>query len=164
MIEIRALTPHDDLQAVGELYAYSWKATYQRILPQRFLDKLTHDRWSAVLRADPGASLGLFEDGALIGTAMLSFPRDDQRQGYGEIVSIHLLPEKEGQGYGRKLMEAALETLRQQGYEHVCLWVMCQNAHAIRFYMHMAFHPTGRIQQESYGGERVELMELVRTL
>lgn len=164
MIEIRTLTPQDDLTAVGELYAYSWKHTYQRLLPQRFLDKLTHDRWSAVLHADPGASLGMFEDGKLIGTAMLGFPREEGREGYGEIVSIHLLPEKEGQGNGRKLLEAALDGLRQQGCENACLWVMCMNTHAVMFYVHMGFHPTGRMQEENYGGENVELMELAKPL
>ena len=150
--------------AVGELYAYSWKQTYQRILPQRFLDKLTHDRWSAVLRADPGASLGLFEEDRLIGTAMLGFPRGEGREGYGEIVGIHLLPEKEGQGHGRQLLEAALAKLRDEGCEKVCLWVMCANTHAALFYVHMGFHPTGRMQRENYGGEMVELMELERPL
>jgi len=164
MVEIRPLTPEDDLTAVGELYACSWKQTYQRILPQRFLDKLTHDRWSAVLRADPGSSLGMFEDGMLVGTAMLGFPREEGREGYGEISGLHLLPEKEGQGYGRKLLEASLAHLRAQGCENACLWVMCANSHAVTFYVHMGFHPTGRMQQESYGGEMVELMELARHL
>ena len=140
MIDIRPLTPEDDLTAVGELYACSWKHTYQRIMPQRFLDKLTHDRWSAVLRADPGSSLGMFEDGTLIGTAMLGFPREEDREGYGEIIGIHLLPEKEGQGHGRKLLEASLTHLQEQGCENVCLWVMCANTHAVLFYVHMGFH------------------------
>ena len=164
MVEIRPLTPEDDLLAVGDLYACSWKQTYQRILPQRFLDKLTHDRWSAVLRAEPGASLGMFEDGQIIGTAMLGFPREEGREGYGEIVGIHLLPEKEGQGFGRKLLEAAMESLHQQGCENVCLWVMCAKTHAVMFYVHMGFHPTGRVQVENYGAETVELMELEKPL
>lgn len=162
--EIRHLTIQDDLRAVGELYAESWKHTYQRILPQRFLDKLTHDRWSAVLKADPGSSLGMFEQGKLIGTVMLGFPRQEGREGYGEIVGIHLLPEKEGQGYGRQMLEAALNALREQGCENACLWVMCANSHAIHFYVHMGFHPTGKVQEENYGGEMVELMELVKKL
>lgn len=164
MIEIRTLTPQDNLRAVGELYAYSWKQTYQRLLPQCFLDRLTHDRWSAVLNADPDASLGMFEDGQLIGATMLGFPREEGREGYGEIISIHLLPEKVGQGHGRMLLEAALDELRTRGCENACLWVMCRNSHAVMFYVHMGFHPTGRMQQENYGGETVELMEQRRKI
>ncbi len=164
MISIRPLTHEDDLTAVGQLYACSWKETYQRLLPQHFLDRLTHDRWSAVLRANPSSSLGLFEDDVLIGTAMLGFGNQEDREGYGEIVSLYLLPEKVGQGHGRRLLEGALEHFRSWGCENVCLWVMCGNTHAVYFYLHMGFHPTGRIQTENYGGENVELMELVRSL
>jgi len=164
MIEIRPLTPADDMRAVGDLYAYSWKQTYQRLLPQRFLDRLTHDRWSAVLNADPGASLGMFESGELIGASMLGPRREEGREGFGEIISLYLLPEKTGQGHGRRLLEASLDQLAQQGYEKASLWVMCGNTHAVLFYTHMGFKPTGCMQQENYGGELVELMELVREL
>lgn len=164
MIGIRTLRQDDDLTAVGRLYVESWQQTYQRILPQRFLDKLTPDRWSAVLHADPGASLALFEDGVLKGTVMLGFPREEGREGYGEIISLYLLPGEEGRGFGRRLLEAALERFREEGCENVCLWVMCANTQAIFFYVHMGFHPTGRMQQEAYGGETVELMELKRSL
>ena len=160
MIDIRPLQSGDDLRAVGELYVESWQHAYQRILPQRFLDKLTPDRWSAVLHAQPEASLGLFEDNVLKGTAMLGFPRGEGREGYGEIVSLYLLPQAEGMGYGRRLLEASLSRLKDLGCEQACLWVMCANTHAVYFYMHMGFHPTGRMQQENYGGQSVELMEL----
>ena len=164
MLEIRTLTPEDDLQAVGELYAESWKQAYQRLLPQRFLDKLTHDRWTALLRAEPEASLGMYEDGELIGTAMLGFGREEGREGCGEVVSLYLQPEKTGQGYGTCLLEAVMQHLRQHGCETVYLWVMCGSTRAVHFYVRRGFHPTGRIQQENYGGEPVELMELQRRL
>ena len=31
-----------------QVYVQSWKACYQGLLPQAFLDKLTHDRWSGI--------------------------------------------------------------------------------------------------------------------
>jgi len=164
MLDIRVLTPDDDLQAVGELYAESWKQAYQRLLPQRFLDKLTHDRWTALLRADPSASLGMYENGMLIGTAMLGFGREEGREGCGEVASLYLHPDKTGQGCGSRLLEAAMQHLREHGCETVYLWVMCGNTHAVHFYVRKGFHPTGRIQLENYGGEMVELMEMQRSL
>ena len=164
MLEIRSLTHEDDLDAVGDLCACSWKQTYQRILPQRYLDRLTRDRWSAVLHADPSAWMGLFEDGMLIGAAMLGFPRQEGREGYGEIVLFHLLPHKEGMGHGRRLLEGCMKYLQDSGCEKICLWVICANTHAIFFYMHMGFQPTGRVQTENYGGETVELMEMTLSL
>ena len=67
MAVIRPLCAQDDFDEVGNVYAESWKACYRGLLPQAFLDKLTHDRWSGMVRADPSASLGAFEDGRIVG-------------------------------------------------------------------------------------------------
>ena len=157
MHHIRLLTPQDDLAAAAQVYTDSWKSTYERSLPQRFLDKLTPERWLGMLRADPSASLGLFENGRIIGTAMVNIPR-------GEIVSLYLLPEAVGKGWGRQLLHSAMEVLLANGCEKVCLWVMCQNTHAISFYLRQGFHPTGRVMEETYGTAAAELMEMVRLL
>lgn len=160
MMEIRFLTAQDDLNAVAELYAASWKTHYAGILPDAFLQKLTADRWTAMLHAEPEASLGLFENGIVVGTAMTAFCRDEGREGYGELVSLYLLPGMEGRGFGRRLLEAALQSLREEGCSCVCLWVMTENRRAIGFYEHMGFWPTGRFQQERYGGRDLQLMEM----
>lgn len=152
MLTIRELTPTDDFEALGEIYVKSWRSAYRGILPQRYLDKLTTDRWSGMLRARPDRSLGAFIDGSIIGTSFVSRSRDEARADCGEIVSIYLLPEYAGQGYGRALIEAALKKLRGEGYTDVCLWALRENKRAEGFYEHMGFHLTGRSQTESIGG------------
>lgn len=159
---IRPMTPQDDLRAVGDVYAESWRYAYQRILPQRFLDKLNHERWSAVLHADPSLTLGLFEAEKLLGAATLGFVREEGREGCGEITSLYLLPEAARQGFGKALLNAAEEELHSHGCEKICLWVMCVNAHAISFYMRNGYRPTGRMQTERYGEANVELMEMMK--
>jgi len=161
-MEIRPLTLQDDLRTVGEVYAEGWKNAYQRLLPQRFLDKLNHERWSAVLHADPSATLGLFEEGRLIGAATLGFLRTEGREGYGEIASLYLLPEYIGQGYGAALLKEAEAQLCDHGCVGVCVWVMCANTRAISFYLRKGYRPSGRMQSERYGEADVELMELVK--
>ena len=84
MAVIRPLCAQDDFNEVGDVYVQSWKVCYQGLLPQAFLDKLTRDRWSGMLRADPSASLGVFEDGRIVGTAMVSYAREPGREGFGE--------------------------------------------------------------------------------
>ena len=157
MHHIRFLSPQDDLVAAAQVYTESWKAAYAGILPQRFLDKLSPDRWLAVLRADPSSSLGLFVEERIIGTAMLNVPR-------AEIVSLYLLPEAAGKGFGKMLLNAALEALKEHGCEAASRWVMCANTHAITFYLRSGFAPTGRMQEENYGTQAVELMEMTRRL
>lgn len=157
MHHIRFLTPQDDLAAAAQVYTESWKSAYARILPQCFLDKLSPERWLSVLRADPSASLGLFEEERIIGTAMINVPR-------AEIVSLYLLPEKTGKGLGKKLLNAALQALAEHGCEMASLWVMCANTHAITFYLRAGFAPTGSMQQENYATQSVELLEMTRKL
>lgn len=158
---IRPLRADDDFDAVGDVYSESWRACYRGLLPQAFLDKLTHDRWSGMLRADPAASLGLFEEGRVVGTAMTGFARDPGREGYGEIISLYLRPEAVGRGHGRRLLEAAVERLRADGCEGVCLWVLGNNEGAVGFYRHMGFRASGRSQKELFGGSEAELIELL---
>ena len=164
MAEIRALSQQDDLAVVADVYAASWKQHYMGILPDTFLQRLTGDRWSAMLHADPSASLGLFEDGRVMGTAMTGFSRDEEREDYGEILAIYLRPEAKSRGYGRLLLEAAMSRLRDEGCENACLWVMEPNRSSIGFYEHMGFHPSGRTQQEMYGGRMITLLEYIRKL
>lgn len=165
MITARSLTPEDDIDDVGQVYAESWRAGFRDILPKAFLDKLTSDRWDATLRADPASTVALFDQKeAVLGAATVCFSREPEREGYGEIVGIYLRPAVTGRGYGRMLMEAALQKLRDNGCEAACLWTFAQNVRAEGFYIHMGFRASGRTQKESFGGETVELREFVREL
>ena len=100
MRTMRELTAHDDFDEVGRVYVESWKASYRDILPQPYLNRHTPNRWSAMLRADPSASLGLFVDGCLAGMSMVGYSHDPDREGWGEVVSIYLLPEYASRGRG----------------------------------------------------------------
>lgn len=165
MVTVRALTHEDDVEEAGHVYAESWKTSYQGILPEKFLDKLTADRWSAMLRAEPESTVALLDHkGAVLGAATVCFSREPGREGYGEIVSIYLRPAVVGRGYGRLLMEAALQKLRDDGCEAACLWAFERNKRAEGFYIHMGFRASGRTQKESFGGEMAELKEFVRSL
>ena len=157
MLHIRLLTPQDDLPAVAQLYADSWKCAYAGILPGRFLEKLAPERWLSVLRAEPDTSLAAFEDGRIVGTAMLSYQRS-------EIVSLYLLPQETGRGIGAQLLAYALNALKENGCEQALVWVHAANRRAISFYQREGFRATGQKMQESYGEAACELIQLVRLL
>ena len=164
MREIRTLNTEDDFKTAAQIYVRSWQHSYRGILPQLFLDRLTGERWLSILRARPERSICLFEGGKMLGTVMTDFCREKGREGWGEIISLYLLPEAMGFGYGRLLTEAAVGSLRAEGCEQVCLWVFRANEHAAGFYRHLGFACTGRSQSEMYGGEGIELIEMARTL
>ena len=159
MTEIRPLCSADDFAAVGRVFEQSWKHSYCGILPQAFLDRLTPERFSSALRAQPEKTIVLWEDEMPVGACTLAYSRS---RGCGEIVSLYLLPEKMGQGNGRRLLEAALERFWEEGYDQVCLWVFHSNTNALGFYEYLGFSRTGCIQTEFYAGENVEMLEMIR--
>ena len=161
MLTIRPMTASDDFRAVAQVYADSWKHAYKGLVPQRYLDKLSPESWIGLLRAAPESNWIALEDGRIIGTAFVSFARDEQREGFGEIVGLYLLPEATGKGYGRPLWQAAVEYCRQQGLSGVCLWVLDGNQRACRFYQRMGMQPSGRCKTEAIGGEMLPLTEYI---
>jgi len=90
--------------------------------------------------------------GRFIGTGSFCESRFEQFQGWGEIVSIYLLPDHMGKGYGKRLMEAALSELKRQGYENVFLWVLEENIRARNFYEQFGFLPTDDFLDDHIGG------------
>ena len=161
MLTIRPMTAADDFTAAARVYVDSWQHAYKRLVPQHYLDKLRPEGWTGVMRADPAANLIAAEDGRIVGAAYITHARDEERTGYGELVSLYLLPQVTGKGYGRQLMLAVLERCRQEGMTAVCLWVLTQNHHARTFYERMGFRPSGRNRTEAIGGELLPLTEYI---
>ena len=65
---------------------------------------------------------------------------DEDLAAYPSHLHIDLLPEAQGQGYGRRLMETFLDRLRALAVPAVYLRVAKQNTRAIRFYEQVGFH------------------------
>ena len=59
---------------------------------------------------------------------------------YPAHLHIDLLPEAQGQGMGRRLIETLLDRLRELGVPAIHLGVGAKNPNAIRFYEHVGFH------------------------
>ena len=161
MLTIRPMTASDDLRAVAQVYADSWKHAYKGLVPQRYLDKLSPETWTGLLRAAPESNWVALEDDRIIGTVFVAFARDEQREGFGEIVGLYLLPEATSKGYGRQLWQAAVDHCRQQGLRGVCLWVLSGNQNACRFYQSMGMQPSGCSKTEAIGGEMLPLTEFI---
>lgn len=60
---------------------------------------------------------------------------------YPAHLHIDLLPEGQGQGWGRRLMAAFLQRLREVGVTAVHLGVGRNNSRAVGFYQRVGFHP-----------------------
>ncbi len=114
-MEIRAMTAADDRRKISRVYELSWKFAYKGIIPQDYLDSIPEGRWAPGLDAPGRSTLLCMDGGEIVGTSSFCASRFDEFPGWGEIVSLYLLPEQIGKGRGRALMDAALAALNEQG-------------------------------------------------
>ncbi|MDD2402531.1 MAG: GNAT family N-acetyltransferase [Clostridia bacterium] len=128
----------DDVKDISRIHALSWKSAYTEIIPQDYLNELKEDFWvpafTTWIRDNVLIVLLIFENGSAVGCVAYGKSRDKSLSNWGEIVSIYLLPEYFGKGYGDKLLETALLDLKQLGYQNVYLWVLEENQRARHFY------------------------------
>ena len=158
-MEIRYLSPDDDIYAVSNVYEQSWKYAYQNIIPQQYLDSIPAGRWAKGLENNRDSCLVAVEEGRIAGTSSIRGSRWEKYSDYGEIISIYFLPEYMGKGYGKLLLERAVEELHKRGFQKVLLWVLEENARARRFYDKCGFSPVGEVMADCIGGK--ELREVM---
>jgi len=133
-MEIRKVTKTDDFNAISRIYALSWKAAYKNIVPQQYLDEISENNWADKLRNSRYDAYILIENGEYIGTSSICAARDEKMYGWGEIISIYLLPEYFGKGYGKPLFDNSVNALVGMGYDKIYVWVLEQNIRARKFY------------------------------
>lgn len=150
-MEIRPMK-RGEAEAVGRIYAASWKYAYRGIVPQAYLDTLTGHRWAALLPDSPHHSYVLLDGGGLVGTSSLTPARDESMAGRGEIISLYLLPEQFGRGYGKALMDFDVRTLGEAGFGEIYLWALEGNERARAFYERYGFRRDGGTKVCEIGG------------
>ena len=152
-MEIRYVASVDDPLKIGKVYEESWKYAYRGIIPQDYLDSIPAGRWASGIDNPNWKTIVCVEDGRIVGTSCFYFSRFEQFPGWGEVISIYLLPEYMGKCYGKRLLETAVTELRKQGYANVFLWVLEENSRARHFYERFGFSPTGDFLETEIGGK-----------
>ena len=158
-MEIRDLTDYDDLIQVSRVYEQSWKYAYKNIIPRAYLDSIPEGRWASSINRTGMNNLVLTDGDIIVGTSCYCASRWDKFAEYGEIVSVYLLPEYMGRGYGRELVVTAVSRLKSMGHEKILLWVLEDNIKARQFYEHIGFVNGGEVLDDNIGGK--ELREIM---
>jgi GNAT superfamily N-acetyltransferase len=107
------------------------------------------ERWFALME-DPAVSMLLAEDGGeLLGISTSGESRDDDANpSVGEIRSFFVAAGRWGQGTGRELMAAALDSLRERGCTEATVWSFAANERANAFYERAGFRRDGAEKTE----------------
>ncbi|EOS63408.1 GNAT family N-acetyltransferase [Oscillibacter sp. 1-3] len=161
-MEVRYLNAADDRLAVSGIYEASWKYAYRDILPRDYLESIPAGRWAAHLDSEGMTTLVMLENGRYVGTSSCCASRFPEFDGWGEIVSVYLLPEFMGQGRGKRLLEAAVSALVSGGYRDIFLWVLWKNRQARAFYEKAGFQFCGAHREDVIGGKTVRELAYCR--
>lgn len=161
-MEIRLIREEDDRRDISRVYEKSWKYAYKSMIPQDYLDSIPKGNWAQFVDSPGIDSLVLIKDEEIIGTSSYCSSRFVDMKGWGEIISIYLLPEHMGKGYGGKLLKAAVAELSQKGFSRVFLWVLEENRRARQFYETMGFQWDGTILKDRIGGKEVNEVRYIR--
>jgi ribosomal protein S18 acetylase RimI-like enzyme len=166
---LRAARP-DEVDALAELHAWSWRVTYGPLLTPEEASLLTVEErrrlWERALGAPAAreAVLVAQEAGRVVGLVFAGSSHDDDRgPDVGEIHAIHVEPGRHGQGIGGRLLDAAVDHLRAAGFTRATLWVIRENDEARRFYEGQGWRPDGTAKRGPMGDfEGLPIVDEVR--
>jgi ribosomal protein S18 acetylase RimI-like enzyme len=122
----------DDAPAIGAVQARAWKESYADVFPLAVLDEIDAERfaetWRHAITRPPTARhrvLVALERNTVVGLAATA-PSDDADAGPGdaEMVAFHVDPGAIGAGHGSRLLAAAVDTMRADGFSHARAWLV----------------------------------------
>jgi GNAT superfamily N-acetyltransferase len=108
---------------------------------------------------DPAVSMLLAEeDGELFGLSTSGESRDeDADPSVGEVRSFFVATGRWGQGVGRTLMPAVLDSLRERGFADATVWSFAANERANAFYERAGFTRDGAEKTEDTWAHLLEV-------
>lgn len=158
---IRPINAQDDRLSISHVYEESWKSAYKGMIPQEYLDSIPTGHWVQFQDGAAHHTLIMLDNDKIIGTSSYGASRFEDMSGYGEIISIYLLPVYWGNGYGKQLLQATVGDLLQIGYKAIFLWVLEANMKARRFYERFGFAAGGAYLENDIGGKKVREIQYI---
>jgi GNAT superfamily N-acetyltransferase len=132
-----------DAAAVAAVQLLVWRTAYVGIIPAGALEELTEPaavhRWSEDLAAPPSRQhrvLVAVEEDRVVGLAALApgdAPPMAEDPAAGELLLLLVDPDSRNRGHGSRLLAAAVDHLRTDGFATAYTWVVAADARSRRF-------------------------------
>jgi ribosomal protein S18 acetylase RimI-like enzyme len=162
-----------DAAAIARVHVETWQSTYAGVIPDAYLVRLSHllegrPRQVALAPTVRESTLVAEAEGAgVVGFASFGPVR---RAGLppgtrflGEVYTLYVLPDYQGRGLGRALLDSAFTSLAARGRRSAIIWVLEANPSRF-FYEHLGGVRVARrterfagadLGEVAYGWERV---------
>jgi GNAT superfamily N-acetyltransferase len=135
-VSVRAARAEDGAD-IANIQAAAWRQAYDGVLPADALaalgDGAAEEQWQAAAEAPPSPRHHVLV--AVAGPDPVGFaavgPAEDDDLDTGstaELSALSVAPTHTGEGHGSRLVNAAVDHLRQDGFARVVVWVMDQAA------------------------------------
>ena len=141
----------DDAPAVGAVHAASWLADYTELLPRRAASvdaAALAASWAQAITAPPTDRHRVMVATAgpdVVGFVAFGPSADDDAEvaADAEVVALLVDPGSQRRGHGSRLLNATVDTLREQGAGRVRIWVPEVDAPRLAFVQAAGFAPDG---------------------
>ncbi|HAM79214.1 N-acetyltransferase family protein [Ornithinibacillus bavariensis] len=121
-----------DANGIAKVHVDSWRSTYKNIISDSFLNSLSYERrtelWERnTTREGNYVFVAENESGEIVGFADCGKRENNHIENAGDLTSIYLLEEYQGQGIGRLLLKELFLKFKELGYNKVFVEVLEDN-------------------------------------
>jgi diamine N-acetyltransferase len=131
----------DDLDSIRRITWETWNATYSSFIPERdlkayFNRHYTREELATLWHDQHFRGYLALVDGVPAGYAKANYSVDENKL---YVQSMYVLPQYQGMGIGRLLLERAEQRARKYDLDRIWLGVMMQNTAALAWYKRIGF-------------------------
>ena len=122
----------EDAEGIANVHVESWRTTYNGIMKDSIIAGLDIGRktelWRSNITLEGNIVLVIVKGGKIIGFACGSEVKEGEYPEYdGDVTSIYFYKEEQGNGYGKRLLDALFEEFHQVGFRNAIVKVLNQN-------------------------------------
>lgn len=157
MIEIRKARAEDS-RGIIEVNVKTWCTTYEGIMPSEVLQHKVDTmeekikKCERTVEADDNVYVAL-KDGDVVGIMSYGPCKDENYKEHGEIYSLYVLKEYQGQKIGKSLFLKGVEELKNKSYENMIINCLTENP-SNQFYLKMGGNIIGQVEN-IIGGKKL---------
>jgi L-amino acid N-acyltransferase YncA len=120
-----------DANGIAKVHVDSWRTTYENIIPDEFLKNLSYERREQLWTNNiPKGNVFVAEndEGKIVGFSSGGKERSGKYKEYhGELSSIYILKEYQGQGIGKPLVKPVIKEIEKLGMNTMLVIVLEDN-------------------------------------